>query len=193
MVTVKETAARRPTRHAGTEPTCYSEEPAGADVLAVMVRTDYMPNNDWATVCQRGRALREVAATLSGHAIGATSVPALDPATVADVIGTSQITVEQTPPVRDLPEPLASVVEYLGADLDEGGREFIPTAELVTALDIDRATLSRHLGELGCRPTRERIPTEDGTLRQVRGYLIADIHAAAEAIRNGHLPDTDDN
>jgi DNA segregation ATPase FtsK/SpoIIIE, S-DNA-T family len=166
---------------------------AGADVLAVMVRTDYMPNNDWATVCQRGRALREVAATLSGHAIGATSVPALDPATVADVIGTSQITVEQTPPVCDLPEPLASVVEYFGADLDEGSREFIPTAELVTTLGIDRATLSRHLGELGCRPTRERIPTEDGTLRQVRGYLIADIHAAAEAIRNGHLPDTDDN
>jgi 3-hydroxyisobutyrate dehydrogenase-like beta-hydroxyacid dehydrogenase len=29
MVTVKETAARRPTRHAGTKPTCYSEEPNG--------------------------------------------------------------------------------------------------------------------------------------------------------------------
>ncbi|MBV9163838.1 MAG: cell division protein FtsK [Pseudonocardiales bacterium] len=166
---------------------------AGADVLAVMVRTDYMPNNDWATVCQRGRALREAAGTLSGHAIGSASVPALDPATVANVIGTSQITVEQEPPVCDLPEPLASVVEYLGTDLDDGGREFIPTAELIDALGIDRATLSRHMSELGCRPTRERIPTEDGTLRQVRGYLIADIRTAAQAIRNGHLPDTDDD
>jgi S-DNA-T family DNA segregation ATPase FtsK/SpoIIIE len=166
---------------------------AGADALAVMVRTDYMPNDDWATVCQRGRALREAAATLSGHAIGAASVPALDPATVVNVIGTSQITVEQEPPVCDLPEPLASVVEYLGTDLDEDGREFIPTAELITALGIDRATLSRHMNELNCRPTRERIPTDDGTLRQVRGYLIADIRTAAEAIRNGHQPDTEDD
>ncbi|MGB8198888.1 MAG: cell division protein FtsK, partial [Pseudonocardiaceae bacterium] len=31
---------------------------AGADVLAVMVRTDYMPNNDWTTLGERGRALR---------------------------------------------------------------------------------------------------------------------------------------
>jgi DNA segregation ATPase FtsK/SpoIIIE, S-DNA-T family len=165
---------------------------AGADVLAVMVRTDYMPNTDWATICQRGRALREAVGTLTGHAIGAASIPMLDPAAVADVIGASQITaVEEIPPVCDLPDPLASVVEYLGADLDDGGREFIPTTELVTALDIDRATLSRQLSELGCRPTRERIPTEDGTLRQVRGYLIADIRTAAEAIRDGHLPDTD--
>jgi S-DNA-T family DNA segregation ATPase FtsK/SpoIIIE len=83
------------------------------------------------------------------------------------------------------------VVEYLGADLDEGGLEFIPTAELVTALGIDRATLSKQLTDLGCKPTRERIPTEDGTLRQVRGYLVTDIRTAAQAIRDGHLPDTD--
>jgi DNA segregation ATPase FtsK/SpoIIIE, S-DNA-T family len=165
---------------------------AGADVLAMMVRTDYMPNDDWTTLCQRGRALRASAGTLTGHAIGAASTLALDPATVADVIGASQITAkEEPPPVCDLPEPLASVTEYLGGDLDDGGREFIPTAELVTALGIDRATLSRQLTELGCRPTRERIPAEDGTLRQVRGYLVADIRSAAEAIRDGHLTDTD--
>lgn len=76
--------------------------------------------------------------------------------------------------------------------LDEGGREFIPTAELVTALGIDRATLSRHMNDLNCRPTRERIPTEDGALRQVRSYLIADIRTAAGAIRTGNLPDTED-
>ncbi len=60
---------------------------AGADVLAIMVRTDYMPNDDWTTLCERGRALRAAAGTLTGHAIGATSTPALDPAMVADVIG----------------------------------------------------------------------------------------------------------
>jgi S-DNA-T family DNA segregation ATPase FtsK/SpoIIIE len=167
---------------------------AGADVLAMMVRTDYMPNDDWATLCQRGRALRDTAGTLTGHAIGTTSTPALDPASVADVIGTTQLSTDpQPPPICDLPEPLASVVEYLGTDLDEGGREFIPTAELITALNTDRATLSRHMTDLGCRPTRERIPSEDGTIRQIRGYLTADIRAAVEAIRDGHLPDTDDD
>ena len=60
-----------------------------------------------------------------------------------------------------------------------------PPLNLVTALGIDRATLSRNMSELGCRPTRERIPAEDGTLRQVRGYLIADIRTAAEAICKG--------
>jgi DNA segregation ATPase FtsK/SpoIIIE, S-DNA-T family len=167
---------------------------AGADVLAMMVRTDYMPNADWTTLCQRGRALRETAGTLTGHAIGAASTPALNPATVADVIGTSQVTTDEAPlPMCDLPEPLAAVVEYLGADLEEGGREFIPTAELVAALSIDRATLSRQMSDLGCRPTRERIPTKDGALRQVRGYLIADIRTAAQAIRDGNLPDTEDD
>jgi S-DNA-T family DNA segregation ATPase FtsK/SpoIIIE len=47
--------------------------------------------------------------------------------------------------------------------------------------------------ELGCRSTRERIPSKDGTIRQIRGYLITDIRTAAQAIRNGHLPDTDDD
>ncbi|MCA1705547.1 MAG: cell division protein FtsK, partial [Actinobacteria bacterium] len=71
--------------------------------------------------------------------------------------------------------------------------EFIPSAELITALNTDRATLSRQMTDLGCRPTRERIPSEDGTIRQIRGYLTADIRAAAQAIRDGHPPDTDDD
>ncbi len=167
---------------------------AGADVLAMTVRTDYMPNDDWTTLCERGQALRAAAGTLTGHAIGAASTPALDPATVADVIGTAQPNTNlEPPPICDLPEPLASVVEYLGADLDESGREFITSAELITAVNIDRATLSRQMTDLGCRPTRERIPSEDGTLRQIRGYLTADIRAATQAIRDGQLPDTDDD
>jgi S-DNA-T family DNA segregation ATPase FtsK/SpoIIIE len=165
---------------------------AGADVLAMMVRTDYMPNNDWTTLCERGRALRAAAGTLTGHAIGAVSVPVLDPATVAHIIGLSQTT-DDTPPARDLsddlPEPLASVVEYLGADLDDDGREFVPTAELVDALDVEPTAFGRQMGEVGCRPRPGRVMTADGTCRQARGYLIADIRAAIEeALRDESEP-----
>jgi DNA segregation ATPase FtsK/SpoIIIE, S-DNA-T family len=38
---------------------------AGADVLALTLRTYYMPNQDWQVICQRGRALREAAGTLT--------------------------------------------------------------------------------------------------------------------------------
>src|SRR5262249_42668865 len=63
------------------------ETEAGADVLAITVRTYYMPNDDWRTICQRGRALREVTGTLTGHATGTEPTPALDHATVALAIG----------------------------------------------------------------------------------------------------------
>jgi S-DNA-T family DNA segregation ATPase FtsK/SpoIIIE len=163
------------------------ETTAGADVIAMMVRTYYMPNNDWSTLCARGRALREAAGTLTGHAIGAESAPALNPATVEHVIGVSHIT-NTEPAVRDLPEPLASVVDYLGEDLDNG-RQFVPTAELVDALDVEPTAFGRQMGELGCRPRPGRVPGEDGTTRQARGYLIADIRAAADALRGDPEPD----
>jgi S-DNA-T family DNA segregation ATPase FtsK/SpoIIIE len=165
------------------------ETAAGADVLAVMVRTDYMPNDDWACLCERGRALREAAGTLTGHAVGAGITPALDPASVAHVIGASQLT-NATPPVCELPEPLASVVAYLGTDLDDDGREFVPTAELAEALTVEPTAFGRQMGELGCRPRPGRVTTEDGTVRQVRGYLTADIRAAVAAIQQeGSGPD----
>ncbi len=159
------------------------ETTAGADVLAMMVRTDYMPNNDWATLCQRGRALRATAGTLTGHAIGTATIATLDPTMVADVIGPSQITTndEAPPPVSDLPEPLTSVIAYLGADLDGDRREFVATAELIEALALEPTAFGRQMGELGCRPRPGRVIAEDGTSRQARGYLIADIRAAITA------------
>ncbi|MBV9444702.1 MAG: hypothetical protein JO345_02215 [Streptosporangiaceae bacterium] len=163
------------------------ETAAGADVLAMMVRTDYMPNTDWTTICARGRALREAAGTLTGHAIGTGSTPALDPATVAHVIGGSYPT-DDAPRVRELPEPLASVVAYLG----DNGREFIPTAELIDALDVEPTAFGRQMGDLGCRPRPGRILSEDGTSRQARGYLTADIRAAVEQVlREAPAPDED--
>jgi S-DNA-T family DNA segregation ATPase FtsK/SpoIIIE len=165
------------------------ETAAGADVLAMMVRTDYMPNNDWTTLCERGRALRAAAGTLTGHAIGARSTPALDPATVAHVIS-GNLTTEDAPPVRELPEPLASVVAYLGADLDEDEREFVPTAELITALEVEPTAFGRQMGELGCRPRPGRVTGNDGTSRQARGYLLTDIRAAVEeALREAPEPE----
>jgi DNA segregation ATPase FtsK/SpoIIIE, S-DNA-T family len=79
-----------------------------------------------------------------------------------------------------LPEPLASVVDYLGDDLIPHGREFVPTAELTDELDIEPSLFARQMGELGCRPTRHYVPTEHGAARRVRGYLTTDIRAAID-------------
>jgi S-DNA-T family DNA segregation ATPase FtsK/SpoIIIE len=166
---------------------------AGADVLAVTVRTYYMPNEDWQTICQRGRTLRETAGTLTGHAAGQDSAPVLDYAAVAKAIGagTGQ---SQRWQADWLPEPLAAVVKYLGDDLDPDGREFVPTAELTDALDVDPSVFARQMGELGCRPTRHRVPTDDGETRRVRGYLTADIRAAIERVTADEIgSDSDPN
>ncbi|MFB9908480.1 cell division protein FtsK [Allokutzneria oryzae] len=161
---------------------------AGADVLAMTVRTYYMPNEDWQTICQRGRVLRDAAGTLSGHATGQDSVPVLDHAAVAKVLGAASVTVAEPANMVELPEPLASVVDYLADDLESDVRAFVPTAELVEALEVEPTGFGRQMGELGCRPTRERIPTQNGT-RQVRGYLTADIRAAIDAYRDGTILD----
>jgi S-DNA-T family DNA segregation ATPase FtsK/SpoIIIE len=81
----------------------------------------------------------------------------------------------------ELPEPLTSVVGYLGDDLDR--RDFVPTSELTEALDIEPTRFGRQMGELGCQPRRDRITAQDGTARQVRGYYTADLRAAVEEFR----------
>jgi S-DNA-T family DNA segregation ATPase FtsK/SpoIIIE len=153
---------------------------AGADVLAMTVRTYYMPNEDWQTICQQGRALREAAKTLTGHATGHDTKPVIDHAAVARAIGagTAGSAPDAAQPVK-LPEPLVSVVEYLGEDID--GRDFVPTAELVAALDMEPTAFGRQMGELGCRSERNRVPGEDGKMRQIRGYFTSDVRAAVDA------------
>ncbi len=73
---------------------------------------------------------------------------------------------------------------YLGADLDEGGREFIATAELTEVLDVEPTAFGRQMGELGCRPRPGRVIAKDGTSCQARGYLLADLRAAIEALQD---------
>jgi S-DNA-T family DNA segregation ATPase FtsK/SpoIIIE len=162
------------------------ETDAGADALALTVRTYYMPNPDWRTICARGRALRQAAGTLTGHATGDRTRKVIDQAAVAKAL--SSRAVEQDEP-DELPKPLASVVEYLGDGLDD--RDFVPTAELVAVLDIEPTLFGRQMGDMGCQPTRKRISEEDGTTRQVRGYLTADIRAAISEYVNGRGDDDD--
>ncbi|UUV32962.1 FtsK/SpoIIIE domain-containing protein [Amycolatopsis roodepoortensis] len=154
---------------------------AGADVLAMTVRTYYMPNEDWRTICEQGRALREAAGTLTGHAAGQDLTPVLDHAVVVKEIDAGG----GSDAVGELPEPFASIVDYFGDDLGPEGREFVPTAELLDALKIDRMTLAQQMSEVGCRPTRDRITTESGETRQVRGYLTAEIKSAVARMVSG--------
>ncbi|PWV74066.1 DNA segregation ATPase FtsK/SpoIIIE, S-DNA-T family [Prauserella marina] len=159
------------------------ETEAGADVLAMTVRTYFMPNDDWRTICERGRVLRESAGTLTGHSAGRDLPPLLDHASAAKVISASSGSTDE------LPEPLASVADYLADDLDGDGREFVPTDELRDALDVEPGQFAKDMGALGCRPTRQYIESEDGT-RRVRGYVVADIRAAVERPRSGDIGPT---
>jgi S-DNA-T family DNA segregation ATPase FtsK/SpoIIIE len=153
---------------------------AGADVLAMTVRTYYMPNPEWRDVCARGRALRDAAGTLAGHAAGDDTTDAIDQASVVKALGSGQAehTSDVAEPV-DLPEPLASVVDYLGGQIEE--REFVPTSELVEALGIEPTLFGRLMRDLGCQPVRYYAPQPDGTERRVRGYATAAIRAAVDA------------
>lgn len=162
------------------------ETQAGADVLALTVRTFYMPNEDWREICQRGRALREAEGTLTGHAAGQEAQPVLDRAAVAKAIGggTSAPADSQSVDEVELPEPLASVVDYLHED----ERDFVPSAELAEALGVELTAFGRDMSKLGCSSTRDRVATQDG-VKQVRGYVVADIREAAKRHRDAAVID----
>lgn len=120
---------------------------------------------------------------MTGHAVGDHAVRAIDPAAVLKALGSG--TADRSMP--DLPEPLASVARYLGEGIDR--REFVPTAELVEALEVEPTLFGRQMGECGCQPTRRRTEQEDGSARQVRGYLTADLRAAIQESVTSPLDD----
>ncbi|MCA1224921.1 FtsK/SpoIIIE domain-containing protein [Saccharopolyspora sp. 6M] len=148
---------------------------AGEETLALTVRTFYLLNAEWRSICQRGRALREAAGTLTGHASGDDAHRAIDESAVVKALGAG---VARTPIPKDLPEPLAAVCHHLGSGLDE--RDFVPSAELTAALDVVPGIFAQQMGELGCRPTRNRIAGDNGETRRVRGYFTAEIRAAVQ-------------
>jgi S-DNA-T family DNA segregation ATPase FtsK/SpoIIIE len=162
------------------------ETDAGADTLALTVRTYYMPNPEWREICARGRALREAAGTPAGHAAGDDTAHAIDPASVVKALGAGEPS--QTGEATDgqpvsLPEPLASVVDYLGDEIEE--RKFIPTSELVEVLNVEPTLFGRQMRDLGCQPVRDYASQQDGTDRRVRRYPTAVIRAAIERYLSG--------
>ncbi|ASO20555.1 S-DNA-T family DNA segregation ATPase FtsK/SpoIIIE [Actinoalloteichus hoggarensis] len=164
------------------------ETDAGADAVAVTVRTFYLTNAEWRAVCTRGRLLREIAGTLSGHAVGEHAARAIDSAAVTDALSAGPVSWN----AERLPEPLRGVVEFLGEELRPGGRRFVPTAELTDALDVEPSGFARQMGELGCRPTRQYVPEGDG-VRRVRGYLTAEIRDAVDRVRAGEISPSEDD
>jgi len=152
----------------------------GTDVVAITVRSYYVPNAEWRTICERGRALREQEGTLAGHAAGDIPALAIDADAVIRALGSGPSPADDADG-PSLPEPLASVVEHLGDGLTR--RTFVPTAELVAALGVEPTAFGRDMGELGCAPRPSRISDVDGTVRQVRGYFTADLRAAIDRYR----------
>ncbi|HEX5404212.1 MAG TPA: cell division protein FtsK [Pseudonocardiaceae bacterium] len=150
---------------------------AGADVLAMTVRTYYMPNQEWREICARGRALREAAGTLAGHAAGDDATRAVDQVSVVKALGAGRVDEQESERPMALPEPLASVADYLDGT-DE--REFIPTSELVAALNVEPTSFGRQMRDLGCQPVRDHVPGPDGADRRVRGYLTSAIRSAID-------------
>lgn len=73
-------------------------------------------------------------------------------------------------------------MDHLGDELTR--RAFVPTAELVAALGVERTAFGTDMGELGCAPRRDRVTDPDGTVRQVRGYATADLCAAVDRYRD---------
>ncbi|WP_337661764.1 FtsK/SpoIIIE domain-containing protein [Actinoalloteichus sp. AHMU CJ021] len=147
-----------------------AEETENGEAVATTVRTYYLADEDWRMLCRRGRVVREKLGTLTGHATGArpTTAPAGTPARSGDTGSTAP------------PEPLSAVLAYL--DNSPEDREFVATAELVNALRVDPVRFAQQLRDSGCRPTRYRVATAHGN-RQVRGYRISDIRAAAATAR----------
>ncbi len=151
------------------------ETDAGADTVALTVRTYFMANPEWRSICEKGRALREAAGTLTGHAAGDDDSHAIDQTAVIHAVGNES---NDSLPLTETPEPLASVADYLGDDLDR--RDFVPTSELIDALETEPTLFGRQMGELGCHPRRGRVTADDGTTRQARGYYTGELRAALD-------------
>jgi S-DNA-T family DNA segregation ATPase FtsK/SpoIIIE len=116
----------------------------------------------------------------------------LDHAAAVKAIGAGR-SIDAVSSPDGLPEPLASIADYLGDDLGPDGRDFVPTAELLEVLEIDPKTFAQRMGDLVCRPTRDRVTADDGETRQVRGYLTAEIKRAIDRVASGvETADEDD-
>ncbi|MEU0468264.1 cell division protein FtsK [Amycolatopsis sp. NPDC006131] len=158
---------------------------------AVTVKTHLLPIKDIRAACERGRALREDAGTLTGDAAGDRAVGDL-PAHVAARIEEAARVEPATVPASvdildaevvddDLPEPLGALVDAI--DDDEDG--LVATADLAGRIGWEAKDLGQALRRLGVpapTPPRQRI---NGSPHPVAVVNLADIRAAVVAHYDG--------
>lgn len=147
---------------------------------AVTVKTHLLEIKGIRGACQRGRALREAAGTLTGDAAGNTDLGELPPevaarieqetarATTGDIVDAE--IVEEFP---ELPEALGLLVDAID-DHEHGIRS---TGELAARIGWDAKDLGEALRTAGVprpRPARQRVPGSNGP---VPVYDLDDIRA----------------
>lgn len=153
---------------------------------ATTVKTHLLPIKDVRAACERGRALREAAETLTGDAAGDTAVNGL-PSEVADRI--TQETARPEPQdepedaevVDELPEVLGALVDVIGDDEDG----VVATAALAGRIGWEAKALGEALRRAGvpaARPPRQRI---DGSTNPVAVTDLAAVRAAVVAHFDG--------
>ena len=158
---------------------------------AVTVKTDLLEIKAIRAACQRGRALREAAGTLTGDAAGDRALGEL-PAEVAERIeqeaartaeptaaaaAADVVDAEIIPEWPELPEPLGALAEAIGAD--EHG--LIATAELAARIGWEAKALGEALRRLAVpapTPPRQRIggsahPVSVTDLGAVQAAIVA--------------------
>lgn len=84
---------------------------------------------------------------------------------------------------------LAGVADYLDADLDDDGREFVSSAELATELGYTSPkALAAALKPFGLTPGQGYWTDDNGDRKETRGFKTADINAAITAAQGGQSP-----
>jgi S-DNA-T family DNA segregation ATPase FtsK/SpoIIIE len=142
---------------------------------AVTVRTHLLHIAAIRAACERGRALREQAGTLTGDAAGDHDLAALDPAATerlaTEVTGTIPEAVDAEL-VHELPEVLALLADVIG---DERG--LVSTGELAARIGWEAKPFGEALRAAGVPSAgKRRMPGHDNPVS------VADIEAVRQAI-----------
>jgi S-DNA-T family DNA segregation ATPase FtsK/SpoIIIE len=156
---------------------------------AVTVRTDFLQSKAIRAACQRGRAAREEAGTLTGDAAGDYTLGELSPEVAerieqtANAAAPEPATVVEDAEPDELPEVLAALLKVIGDD--ETG--VIPTQELATRLGYDDPA-NAGARRLGQELRKADIPAPPKGKRRMPGYenpvSVTDLDTVRAAIVN---------
>ncbi|AXX28497.1 cell division protein FtsK [Actinosynnema pretiosum subsp. pretiosum] len=142
---------------------------------AVTVRTHLLHIAAIRAACERGRALREQAGTLTGDAAGDHDLADLDPAATERLDSEVTATIPEAVDaelVHELPEVLALLADVIG---DENG--LVPTGELAARIDWETKPFGEALRAAGVPSVgKRRMPGHDNPVS------VADIEAIRQAI-----------